>query len=177
MESIKEIAKYLMDNGYMIKKGNDYILTGKFHRESSIVPTIDSKQFQMMPVDNNPTGGRINVTSKELYKEFIKKAEVPRSQQLHTGQRYYTNTYSKAGEAAFMRILKNRKIDKKLFLLSTKLYYKSNISGKCTIGNYLTKGIWETQYEELEEKIGNGELINHIQEETNEGENLFEEGI
>ena len=169
--SIKEIAKYLIDNGYMIKKGRDYVLTGRFHREAS----VEGKQLQIEGTQLSVS--RKNITGKELYKEFIKQAEVPRSQQLHTGQRYYTNTYSKAGESAFIRILRNKSIDNELFLLSTKLYYKSNVSGKCTIGNYLIKGIWETQYEELKENMKNGNVVQHIHKETNQGENPFEDWI
>ena len=158
------MLNYLIDNEYIIRKEGEWYVTDKLSNVTDALPTKTLKE---------------QITGKELYKEFIKQAEIPRFLTLNTGQRYYVNQYSKSGERTFTRIIKNPKIDNQLFLFSTKLYYKSNISNKCTISNYLTKGIWETQYEELVEKVKNGHvnLQQYLRDQTNDGERLFEKGI
>lgn len=144
---VKDCINFLIKEGYLLVSSGKYIITNKLVKEvdPSLITIMGEEE------DENPL---IQKSNKELYKHFIKEAKVPFRLPLGNGGSYTVSAYSKPGEKAFIRALKTAKF--KDLVEATKLYYKSRISNKVTIGNYFSQGIWESEWERYVEKQQSG---------------------
>lgn len=176
--TLVEIHEFLRQNGYVQEIGSKLVLTGKYSRDlvtppvSSTVPAV-----QVKPEAVNSTAPEA-LNAKDMFKKFIKLAEVPTKIYRNDGSFYWADRYSVPADRAFAKIIKKGEVNMAALILCTKLYYKSNGSRE-TISNYFTRGTWESCYEEFMTQHGKGTLETHVNKTLKEGngENKYEQGI
>lgn len=178
-EELAEIVHFLSANGYLIRTKQEYfIFTNKFYKEFTqhdigVIPlpgiAISKSETTIVVVPGQSMGANGIANG---YMAFIRDCNVPRKITTPDGRSYAANQYSEKGVKAFAKILRRIQsggIDGALLKHTVQLYYKSGTGYKLKIGNYIGDGAWETDYQELVERLGNGTVADHIKEELKEG--------
>jgi hypothetical protein len=98
------------------------------------------------------------------YTEFITACKIPSKALGTRGESYALNKYSEDGMKAFKQAMKDGyKLD--VLIVAVALYYKSSISLKKAVGNYMVSGEWKTDYQVLLENAESGNLNNYVKGE------------
>ena len=99
---------------------------------------------------------------QSAYLQFIKEAEVPQRSEGRDGS-YDINKYSEPAMKVFRKLIEKEGIQYVVLVKSTMLYYKTHRRYAHTIGNYIEKGYWRSDYEALLSSAAEGTIENHIQ--------------
>lgn len=165
--NLKEVAEFLVANGYAYCLKGNYKFTAKFHRElkdSSVLPApvVASKQLPAV----------VSTEWEQKYKQFIIDAKVPPYCYSKRGERYSINKYSEDGMKAFRKAIESGCIYEML-VMTVALYYKSGDTLKQAIGRYMAEGTWKSDYDALVHKASADQLKEHINEVTDDGQHSF----
>lgn len=148
MLDFSKAVNYLLENGYLAMINGEITFTGKFKREFNPVP---AKKLEEIFPDTNTAG-----TREEIWRKFIKDAEIPHKATATNGKQYTIRQYSPGIANKLMQIIKEVD-DYNVLVESTKLYYKSN-SYKKILSNYIDQQIWRDEYERYEQAKKDGKL-------------------
>lgn len=176
LEELSEVMHYLSAEGYVVRTKQDYfVFTNKFYSDFvgadvGLVPSV-------RPIVMKSHTTSVLVLPKKLdkatvsgaYLSFIEQCNVPRRIISPKGDSYSANQFSEKGAKAFGKILQRSQtgeIDVELLTRTVQLYYKSSQAYKLKIGNYIGDGAWETDYNELVERLGKGTITEHITKEV-----------
>lgn len=164
-QQLTDSINYLQDNGYILPINGELTWTNKFKRE--YVP-IASTSLQLVTPSTSVQEQERVLSVGDVYRQFIKDAEVPYRITTNNGGTYTANAVSANAVREFTRIIKA--IDREgrpiynysILVYSTKLYYANPTQFKEKLTNYFIKGTWESQYNEFKEKLERGEVEHHI---------------
>jgi ribosomal protein S15P/S13E len=175
-EELAEAMHFLSADGYVVRTPQAYfVFTNKFYNEFTghdigLVP--DSRPIIMKSETTSvlvPPKQLTKTTISEAYLAFILRCNVPRRIVNPKGDSYAANQFSEKGAKAFGKILvrvHSGEIDIDLLIHTVQLYYKSSQAYKLKIGNYIGDGAWETDYQELVNRLSKGTINEHIKQET-----------
>lgn len=179
----EQLFNALIDNKYVVYKDGQIIVTNDFYRDFG-----DPSRFQLrkeiekaatQPVQENflpaPQNGitlplEIETLPESVLTKFISDAKIPKKATTKNGV-YALNKYNVKAEKELIKILKDNKINYKVLVMSTTLYYKSGVMPK-TIANYILEGIWRDEYNDFAEalKQGNENAQKYINSKKKEGD-------
>jgi hypothetical protein len=155
---VLEALKFLLDHNYLMDLKGELVVTNKLKREYNKNKDLLDK----MPVGafKNNISSDVSV-SKDVYKQFIIDACVPKKIEMSNGSWFYSNRYSEPANKVFTKIvqgkilIRGQKVDVAKLVEATKRYYKAKNSARTHIGNYFTTGVWESCYEDYIDKHDN----------------------
>lgn len=188
---LQDVLQYLVTNGYVLaSKEKGYVLSKKFQEDvrkmkagqkitvnMSVVPKSDptpaavADALSKVPLELIPVI-KTMATWEDRFLKFIRDAEVPQRLESSRMESYAVNKYSVEGMKAFRAAIEAG-VDYGLLVKSTKLYYKSTVKFKKTIGNYMAQGDWRSDYNNLKEVAETGDvnkLNEHVKQETKSNE-------
>ncbi len=163
-----EVQTWLMENLYMIRKNGKFVLTDRFQQ------AVKSEK----PNSNRELAG----TSQEMvirqpvidwsmrFMEFIAACQIPAKISDAKGGLYAGNKYNNEAAREWKSMIESGGISEPVLIMSTMLYYKSNLKYKKAIGNYILQGDWRTDYMELLNAKQRGMIDQHIKSRTDGGE-------
>lgn len=164
-QQLTDSINYLQDNGYILPLNGELTWTNKFKRE--YVP-IASTSLQLVTQERSMQEQERVLSVEDVYRQFIKDAEVPYRVTTNTGGTYTVNAVSANAVREFTKIIRakdregNPIYNYSILVFSTKLYYTNPTQYKEKLTNYFIKGSWESQYNEFKEKLERGEVEHHI---------------
>ena len=161
--TLQEVTEWLVLNKYMTYHKGKPIFTDKFRQEVStpLLPATTSTSVALST----------SVDYEEEYKQFILKCKVPPRGYDNFQRAYALNKFSKDGAVAYKAaIVKGTNMDILAMVVHT--YYKSSINFKKAIGNYMTSGEWQTDYDTFLTKHEQGKLTEHLKQETHDVNNI-----
>jgi hypothetical protein len=164
--NINEVNKYLRDNKYVLEFQGKLHITSKYIRDLRRAEVINLDSSTSLVHVVGDTGIQVVEyieTSKERFKRFVAEAEVPYRITMENGKSYTANAHNISAEKVLNKALKDG-FDWRGLVASAKLYYKGR-GFKQKIGNYFITGTWESEYDELVKKLGEGKIAQHIQEQ------------
>lgn len=175
---LKTIYEYLRDNGYVMVDKNELVFTRKFMEE--IEPFRQRKRPVRM-VEALPVPIKQDITTVTLFKpidwrlayaDFIRDAHVPSKLEGKGTDLYDGNKYTEDAMKEFKRMIEKEGIDLAILIKSTMLYYAPGKKYRKKISNYITEGIWRSDYDALilAAKTGEKELKTHIEKEIKDGQ-------
>ena len=100
----------------------------------------------------------------QRYSIFIVQAKVPQRGEGRSGS-YDLNKYTEEGKEAFRKAVEVEGIDYNILEKATLLYYHTHKKFAVNIGNYMTKGMWRTDYIALRDSVQQGTAETHIKNE------------
>jgi len=112
---------------------------------------------------------------EDKYKNFILQCKVPMKGYDSQGNAYSMNNFSKDGLKSFNEILAAG-YDSVILQLAVAIYYKSNITYKKAIGNYLISREWVSLYDRVLTEHHQGTLNKFVKNETAEPSSKFFRG-
>lgn len=160
----KDTISWLVVNNYVeIHKGKP-VFTQKARDEMKLFskaapPPLPSLEKVSTPAV--PSG-----TIEEQYKQFIALCNIPHRSYDSYGRPYALNKFSVEGVQAFKKAIQ-KGYNLQVLAVAVTLYYKSNIQFKKAIGNYMSSGEWETDYDTILQKQKEGTLKEHVKTEMN----------
>lgn len=173
---LKSVMEWLVSNKYVsIHKGKPKFTT-RYYKESTGIekgltaqgtvrenlPTVTGAA--VAPFNPGAIGIYTQVEWSFYYTEFIKACKIPSKALGTKGDSYALNKYSEDGMKAFRQAMKDGyKLE--VLIMAVTLYYKSAISLKKAIGNYMSSGEWKTDYQTLLESAKDGTLATYIKNE------------
>lgn len=160
--TFKQMLDKMILEGYVkVHKGKP-VFTDKARMELDAQPLI-----RQLPVPPPPPARDY----EEQYKEFILFCKIPPVGRDSVGNPYAMNKFSREGAEAFRKALQ-KGIDLRILVLSVALYYKTP-GFKKSIGNYMSTGEWQTDYDALLEQQRLGTLPEHLKKQTNGSPSWF----
>lgn len=121
MTDLKEIVKYLIQNGYLIVQKERYLLTAKFNREMLGVDTgVQVLERAEVTVKEEPP---VPIDWVAEYQNFIMEAKVPKYSSNAKGEPYEINRATKPGRDAYKKAI-TAGYKKEQLLLAVSQYYK-----------------------------------------------------
>lgn len=127
-------------------------------------------------VENPTQNGALTTRDKlvtldwtQAYLNFILEAEVPQRGEGKDGS-YDLNKYSEPAMKVFRKMIEKEGIIYGILVKSTMLYYKTHKRYAVTIGNYIEKGNWRSDYNALQSAAETGNIAEHIQTEISNDE-------
>jgi hypothetical protein len=150
---VKDTAKWLLDNAYMILVHGRPILTAKFEKELGYNRESQEEQVpeeSIVPVSspNNSGDAMKRITDpKDVWNAFIHDAEIPHRVKSTDGSTYTVRQYGASVARKLQKIIQDPKIDYWRLVESTKNYYRVT-SYKALLSNYIGKDIWLNEYQE-----------------------------
>ncbi len=167
--TLEEAIKWLKKDNYLVEVAGSLIWTEKFKKDYgkenlSLVPVKLSSSVPARLVVKEPD-------KVDLFKEFVLMCEIPTKLPLGNGGFYWANRYNEKAADVLQKLLNDPKINNQALVLSTKLYYKAENTGREMIGNYLTRGTWRSAYDEFVEKAREGakSLEDYVREQMSSG--------
>jgi len=161
--TFKESMTWLITNSYVKLHKGKPVFTEKARAELGEVGKVPLPP----PLATTTTPAVVGDTYENQYKQFIALCQIPVKSYDSFGRPYALNKYSVDGMNAFKKALqKGFRLD--VMALAVSLYYKSSMQFKKTIGNYMSSGEWETDYEVILQKHQDGTLKEHIKTEAND---------
>ena len=142
------VLQYLKDNLYLIREGESFVVSNKFYRDTRSrlpIPTdahvvSDTiKSSISTPVGSSMGKGGL---TKNDYKEFIEKAQVPSKINAGNGSFFWANRYSNDGFKAWKNAIES--VEYKVLLAATTYYYKQGNTARVMVGNFFSQGIYES---------------------------------
>lgn len=166
--TLKDTMTWLITNKYVTMHKGKPVFTDKARVELNAVGKPPPPPPDGLPVKTVPNPPAITETSyEEQYKQFIAVCQIPMKSYDSYGRAYALNKYSLEGAMAFKKALqKGYKLD--VMALAVTLYYKSNVQFKKAIGNYMSSGEWESDYDTVLKKHEEGTLKEHIKTEVHD---------
>jgi hypothetical protein len=165
------VLQWMLENKYLYNVKGVYKVTNRFLRDTSSdevisINTLPSVIPKMSDIQIRPT----KESDTDLFKQFMKDADIPFRITSSDGGQYTVKTTSKEAVKAYGKVL--RKIEKGEvnylnLVYSTKMYYKNEKLFRQTILNYLSKGTWEFEYQQFVDKASKGSAA--IQKHITEG--------
>lgn len=142
---IKEITKWLLDNGYLVLVNSRPILTAKFERELGYQST--PQELTPVQISNELTKPTTYTNDpKIIWNAFITDADIPHRVKSTDGTSYTVRQYGALVAKKLMKIIEDPRIDYKRLTESTRNYYKTT-SYKLLLSNYIVKDIWYHEYQ------------------------------
>lgn len=161
--TLKEVTDWLILNQYMTYHKGKPIFTEKFRAEAVVSTSL-------VPTQATSVALSTHVDYEEEYKQFILKCQVPPRGYDNFQRAYAMNKFSKDGAVAYKAaIVKGYNMEVLAMVVHT--YYKSSINYKKAIGNYMTSGEWQTDYDTFLTKHEEGKLKEHLKQETHDVNN------
>ena len=165
--NLKDTMTWLIMNKYVTLHKNKPVFTDKARSEMAAVGKPPPPPSLEIPEKVVQTPAIQGSTIEEQYKQFIALCQIPQKAYDSFGRAYALNKYSNEGVLAFKKaIQKGYKID--VMALAVTLYYKSNMQFKKSVGNYMSSGEWETDYDTVLQKHQDGTLKEHIKTEVHD---------
>jgi hypothetical protein len=163
--NLPEVVQWLMQEGYILKVKNKYVVTAKFNKimtgkETGVV-LINNQPLVMESV---PAVVPKVVDWTAVYQQFIVEAEVPFKGEGKDGT-YDLNRYSEPAMNAFKRMISKQGIVYEVLVKSTMLYYKTHKRYPFTISRYIEEGLWRNDYFALLSSAKEGKTVEHIKQE------------
>lgn len=158
-EQLKQALLQLREEGYMAYREGSYRLTEKGHGlfHEAHAPAVQ----QPLPV---PAVAGKDWTLNFI--TFIQEAKVPKYLENGKGDQYPANNYSEPAMKIFKKAIEKEGIKYDILVKSTMLYYKSQRNRfKKAIANYFIQGDWRSDYKNLLEAAGTGNIEELIKSE------------
>lgn len=167
---LKEVVQWMLENNYMVAVNGKYRVTAKFNKEMTGVEKglIVTKSGPMV-LEAGLSPAVTNTKTEDwtsAYIQFISDAQVPSRSESSTGS-YDVNKYSEPGMKAFKKAIESGVIYA-ILVKSTMLYYKTHKRYAVKIGNYMSDGIWRTDYETLKNSVEDGTVADHIKSQIDD---------
>ncbi len=154
------------------------VFTRKFLEE--IEPFRQRKKPPVRAVDTLPIHIKNGIVATELlapdwrlmYAQFIQAAKVPSKLEGKGTDLYDGNKYTEDAMKEFKRMIYVEKIILDVLIKSTMLYYAPGKKFRKKISNYITEGIWRSDYDALLLAANTSEkdLKDHITKEIKDGQ-------
>lgn len=161
-----EVQEWLMTNLYIVRRNGKFALTDRFHQASKEHKPSGTE----IAVMNHGEVGQVVVDWGTRFMEFIAQCQVPAKIPDARGGLYAGNKFNNDAAAEWRKMLELEGINEQVLVLSTMLYYKSNLKYKKAIGNYILQGDWRTDYTEMLKAGNEGHINEHIKTRTDGGE-------
>jgi len=136
---LEEVLLFLVENSYVKNHKGKFLFTNEFYKK---ITNVD-KGLTVTGKVKEPALAEVNST-ESVYLRFIQHCKVPEKGYTSSGT-YAMNKFSQDGLKAFEKALKEG-YEPELLTLAVTLYYKSSVTMKKAIGNYMTSGEWKTDY-------------------------------
>ncbi len=167
-EPFKELMDYLVQQEYAVWIDNKPVLTKKFY---DIFPPPNTEMFiyQRKPnviLESSKKRVYSAEEKKQIWNEFVDRAEIPFRVKAPGGGIYTVKHYSKPAVDKLISILETKDLDYTKFIESTKNYYKT-VTYKLTLQRYLCEEVWEEEYKQW------GSKAKQVQT-TNDGSSRWE---
>lgn len=186
----KDAFSFLLSNNFVaIHKGKPIFTAAALKELSGIeqgfVPTKDivitpkSEQNNVSLMAMNSYDKFTQSQWDNMFIEFISVCNVPAKQRNNFGDTYSLNKFSKEACKVFKTAILKERIELPVLVISTALYYRSNVQLKKAVGTYFTSGEWRTDYLVVQQKQEDNKLAEHIKENKNGGDNTtgFSRGL
>jgi hypothetical protein len=141
MMNLTEIRDFLLENDYLQEDGERFVLTPNFYR--------DLKEQTRKQISDKLSPAKKLLSEGDIFKRFLRDAEVPKFQEKQDGSTFVIGAYSKSAAKELSAILRKGYLYERL-CLATANYYKT-VSYCVSIAKFLKEGIWETYYESVDE--------------------------
>jgi len=133
----EEVIKVFIDKGYLVKEGDDYIITNKFKREEN--PPKKEEPVKLLG-------------KNELFKKFVGESRIPLRASNGNGGTYMLRQKSQYAVNAFWTLIQNRTYKYEDMVAVTKAYYGNTKSNRQILTNYFKNGILEALMDEFSEQ-------------------------
>lgn len=172
----KQLFDALVEYKYVVFKDGNIIVTQDFYRDFGdprrFETNLQLKHAASTDIAAPEVGLQVGVGVTRIQDtpltQFIIDAKIPEKAKSKTGS-YFINKYNAKAEKILIKALKD-KLDYKVLVASTFLYYKSGVMVK-TIANYFLEGIWKDEYNALVDKVNSGEAEAYLTNAMKEGAN------
>jgi hypothetical protein len=147
--TLKSVLQWLLDHGYGVIIGDQFVLTNKVNEELAIGKTGSPIKVETKPAVINKSVVKVTLpnSKKDIWNKFVEDAEIPFRVKATDGGTYTVKQYGSAAANELERIVSDPSIDYQVLVESTKYYYKT-VSYKALLSNYLLKQIWRGEYDE-----------------------------
>lgn len=171
---LKDALKFMIEEGYMTQVRGKYCVTKKFNEQVTGISEgiIHISGIPLVLDIVHEAKDLSKVEWRNLYIRYILEAKVPSKCEGSNGQMYDCNKFSEDALKAFIKYIRDEKIDLRLLTAVTQLYYAKKSTHKQMISTYVTQGTWRNDYMFMLDSMseGNTEAVQeHIKKELKDG--------